>query len=310
MIDEYLIKLKEKYSYDDKTVSALSKIIPNMIKYYGNDYEDLILNAIFDCEIIPCNLKETISKIKSLNSLSNKIGVSDIASIEIKGSESSYISDVLITYDDLSNKYNISKVNRVIATSHTYNYDSPKGLEVLTYALCKLVKSYNNEFEIDENILVKRTGLEVEKRHILKEEDSIYLDLISHIGHGLEEGLNIYDTSCIVSLILQDEYKCYDYDSIYMIAKVLKEKFNLKETLNNVELTGNFSLLNKNYEEDNLKEECDMCLFLENEMFISVTREDKDDLALKINNKLNKDVFKKLIDIYIDSNSKQKEKIF
>ena len=75
-------------------------------------------------------------------------------------------------------------------------------------------------------------------------------------------------------------------------------KLSLNQLINKVELPGDFSLLGKNYEEDNLKDECDMCLYLENEMFISVTREDKDDLALK------------LIDIYIENNIKPKEKIF
>ena len=299
MLEEYYLnKLKTKYNYNDKVMRALTKIIPNMIEYYGSEYETLILSALNDCEIIPCGIKETISKIKKENSLSTKLGVSDLASIEIKGSEAAYISDVKIIYNEDENKYLIKDIRRVIATSHTYNYDSPKGIEVLTYALCKLVKSYQDEFVIDENVITKRTGIELEKRHIVMDDDQIYLKLLSHEGHGLEEGFNIYDTSNIVSLVLKDKYRCYDYDSIYGIARILKEKFNFKDMINRAELTGDIGELKSKYDTVSFEDECDTCLFLENEMFISVTREDKNEFALRINDKLNKDIFSKLIEIY------------
>lgn len=303
MNEYYLTSLKNKYNYDDKTIRALEKIIPSLIEYYGKDYERIILEAIFSCRIIPCSVKQTISKIRKENILSNRYGISDIASIELKGSEVSYISDCKVEYNEEDNKYFISDIRRIITTSHTFNYDSPKGLEILTYGLCKLIKSYNNEFTIDENILIKRTGFDIEKRKIEKFDDEIILNLLSHEGHGLSEGFNIYDTSKITSLILKDEYKCYDYDSIYTIARVLKEKFNLKEEINFDEIEG------KEIDDpliEDFKEECDMCLLLENEMFISVTREDKDEFAKRINDKLDKDIFNKLISIY-ESINKQKK---
>lgn len=295
---EYLDTLKEKYNYDDKVIRALLRIVPCIIDYYGEEYEELVLNAILSCEIIPCNSKQTISKLKKENSISLKNGVSEVASIEVKGSESSYISDIKISYKEENNKYVIEDIKRKIVTSHTYNYDSPKGLEVLTYGLIKLIKSYQNEFTIDENVLIKRTGLEIEKRQIIKDGEDIYLNLLSHEGHGLEEGLNIYDTSKVVSLSLLDDYKCYDYDSIYTIAKILKENFDLKDILNEAELTGNINSFKKVTEKDSFEEECDKCLLLENEMFIAITRDDKDDFASKINDELNKNIYEKLISMY------------
>ena len=133
MNEYYLDSLKNKYNYDDKTIRALEKIIPCLIEYYGKEYERIILEAILSCKIIPCSMKQTISKIKRDNIISNKYGISDIASIEIKGSEVSYISDCRVEYDEDENKYFISDIRRIIATSHTYNYDSPKGIEILVY---------------------------------------------------------------------------------------------------------------------------------------------------------------------------------
>ena len=307
MNEYYLNSIKAKYNYDDKTVRALGKILPAIISYYGEEYEDLILQAVLNCRIIPCSSKETISKIKKEHNLNFKNGVSDIASIEIKGSEVCYFSDVKIEYLEDDNKYIIKDVDRLIITAHTFNYDSPKGLEVLTYGLLKLVKSFNNEFVIDENVLVKRTGFEIEKRHIVQNDDGILLNFISHEGHGLEEGFNIYDTSKVVSLILGDDYKCYDYDSIYTIARIMKETFGFKDKLNACELEGDLNKFKNIYEEENFEDECNECLLLENEMFISVTREDKNEFAQRINEKLNNNIFNKLMNIYT-SIKKQKEK--
>ena len=61
--NRFLEKLKEKYNYNDKTVTALGKIIPSLIEYYGDHYETLILEAILNCEIIPCNSYQTIAKV-------------------------------------------------------------------------------------------------------------------------------------------------------------------------------------------------------------------------------------------------------
>ena len=122
------------------------------------------------------------------------------------------------------------------------------------------------------------------------------------------KGLTIYDTENIVSLILGDNYKCYDYESVYTVAKILKDKFKLLEEINSYEIEGKFNLFTKLILEnkDSLLEKCDECLIMEDEMFISQSREDKDFLAKKINNKLSGDVFSSLINVYENNIEKVK----
>jgi len=48
---DYLNKLKLKYNYDDNIIIMLSMIIPNMIDYFGHEYEEKILQNIYDCKI-------------------------------------------------------------------------------------------------------------------------------------------------------------------------------------------------------------------------------------------------------------------
>lgn len=307
MLDKkYFDKLKEKYNYNEKTIRALAKIIPNIIQYYGEEYEPLILNAILDSKIVPCNSYQTINKISKENKLTLVTGTPSIQDIDLMRNEGAYISSVLIKYDENNNAYYIDKTNRVVVTSHTFNYDSPKGLEVLTYALLRLVKSYKNEYEIKENILIKRCGISEEISKIIKDGENIYLEIDSDINKGLEEGFTLYDTEKIVSYALLDNYKCYDYHTIFTIADILKDKFKLREKINSYELEGNIEkfniLCNNNMESLSLK--CNECLSLEQEMFLSMIRKDKDELANIINKKLTGDIYSLLINVY-ENNKKE-----
>lgn len=303
----YIDKLIEKYNYDSKTINALSKIVPALTDYYGEEYEEIILNAIYNCKIIPCNSYQTISKIEKEKELTKHQKINSITEMNLKRNDSRYISDVQISYNTLTNTFNIEETSRTIVTAHTFNYDSPKGLEVLTYALCKLVKSYHNEYEIKENKLIKKTGLLTEEMRIIKEKENIYLVTEKETGTGLEEGLTIYDTEQIVSMVLKDKYKCYDYDSVYTVAQILKEKFNLLDKINQIEIMKEEKELKKLCDDENdLKTYCDECLTLEHEMFISMQREEKNSLAKCINDKLTKNIYKILILIY---ENYKKEKI-
>ena len=298
-MQSFLEKLKGKYNYNDKTINALEKIIPCLIEYYGDIYEPLILEAILNCRIIPCNSYETIGKISKEQLLTKTVGKSTLENIDLKRSEGAYLSNISIFYDEMTNTFNIDKINRVIVTSHTFNYDSPKGLEVLTYALCKLLKSYKDEYVILENKIIKRTGISKEESFIVKEKDEIYLSFDNSLGKALEEGFTIYDTEQVVSLVLGDNYKCYDYESVYIVASILKNKFGMLEQINSCELEGNVdSFYEKLSDDEALFRKCDECLLLEDEMFISMNREDKNMLSKKISQKLSGEVFSSLMKIY------------
>lgn len=311
MLDKaFFDELKNKYNYSEKTLKALAKIIPCIISYYGEEYEYIILEAILNTEIINCNSKQTISKVLNERTLTKKIGDSYLGNIDLKRAESIYMPNVKIVYNENINSYEIDKIDRIIVTSHTFNYDSPKGLEVLTHAICHLVKSYKDEITINENMITIRNGLSYEERKI-KYGDEITLEFNNEFGKGLEEGFNIFDTEMIVSMVLGDTYKCYDYDSIYTIAVVLKEKYNLIKEINYSEMSGDIEEFRKVYGKDsveNLSKICDDCLNIENDMFLSYTREDKDNLANILKEKLNKEAYDELVKIYKNSKSIIKDK--
>ena len=50
-MDNYLKQLQQKYNYNNDLLSALSKIIPGLIRYYGVENQETILSALLICEI-------------------------------------------------------------------------------------------------------------------------------------------------------------------------------------------------------------------------------------------------------------------
>lgn len=293
-INSFVDKISSKYNYDYRTINALKKIIPALIEYYGLEYLNVIIKAIEDCEIIHCDSYNTISSVIYDNNLLSK----NIVFEQIKNDDGIYISKPIISYNSLDNQYKVDSVVRKVIVSHTFNFDSPKGLEVLTYQLCSLIKSFYNEYIIDGNVLYKRNGL-VSEKFVINNDKSLSL-LGDHVcGGSLDDGMNIYDTEKIVSLILKDEYKCYRYDSIATIAMILKEKFKLKDVFNNAEIYNDIKSLKRLCGEDqyeNLLRLSDKCFDIEEEMLMySLTRDKKDELSSKLSLLLSGDVYNCLI---------------
>lgn len=305
-IDKYLNELDSFYSYDIRTKNALKKIIPCMIKYYGSEYENIILSAIRDCEIIHCDSFQTISKVLNSNDLNDTF-------YDLKSNDGIYVSKPDIVYDDVNNEFVIKDINRKIVVSHTYNFDSPKGLEVLSLQLCSLIKSYYKEYIIHDNILEKNNGLAVTNQKINYNNGNISLEFLDSSNYSLEEGMNYYDTERIVSDVLNDKYKCYGFDSIYSIAMILKEKYKLKSIINRAEILKDILTLKKIYNVDSddfdkLSVLADNCYELEEKMIVySMTREEKDKIRAELINLLSKDVYNCLIK-YISLDNKKEFK--
>ena len=295
-MQNYIEQLKIKYNYDDKTINALTKIIPALIDYYGIEYEDTILKAINDTKIICCNSYQTISKIKEEEKLTPKIGNTQLKDIE---SEGSYISNIEIIYNEVQNKYEILKHHRKIIISHTYNLDSPKGLEVLILNICRVIKALNEEYTINGNVLIQKEGLSEITYQIIMNEESINLDLLQESNIGIHIGSLLYDTEQIESIILKDKYETHKYDYLMLIIRYIKEIFDLKEILNEEELLKNDAFKNiypNKIQFEELSNLIDECLNVEHEMLIyAMNREEKDRLEEILKEMFDEKMIKELV---------------
>jgi len=50
-MNEYMAQLQNKYRYSDELLVFLSKLIPCLIDYYGEEYKNIVLDALMNCEI-------------------------------------------------------------------------------------------------------------------------------------------------------------------------------------------------------------------------------------------------------------------
>ena len=244
-IDLFLDELKNKFNYDEKVITALYKIIPNLIKYFGIEYSDLIKSALLDCEIINCSSRETINMIKK-DKTSFKI-IEDNSLIKEEDNTGVYYSLPIIKYDTNIDTYVISMVKRYIIISHTYNLDSARGIAILTHNICHLIKSFYGEYKINDNILIRRSGLRYDKYMVDVLDGEIVLTLLSDINVGLEEGINSLDEESILKLILDDSYETFDYQNTKYIGLCLKNKLNLKKVIEDSQLLGDISIFIDSY---------------------------------------------------------------
>lgn len=306
---EFIDKLKHKYSYDDKTTTALTKLIPALLEYYGQEYEKLIFDALENTKITLCNSYQTIQLLKKEQTLTKTYNENE--SSNIKTSDVLYTSDVLITYNEEENEYKIEETKRQIIISHTFNLDSPKGLEVLTYGVICLIKSFKDEFTIIDNVLYKRMGNQIKIKQIVFNNNEISLNFLQEEATALQLGLNIYDTQEVTSLILKDKYTCYDYESLYKIAMILKEKLGLSNMIIKQELENEKDLFLNEYTlslYEELLDICEKCMKEEEEMVIFASkREEKDAIKSKITQILNNEAFNNFVN-YLYSKKETKIK--
>ena len=196
--------LQKKYGYDDKVMTALKKIIPMMISYYGIKYQDIILEAILKTEIICCDASCTVNMVeKKLKGFVTSI----------KDDSSSYVTVLDIKFDPIVNNYIIDDVNNYVVISHLYNLDSPKGIAILTKELCHVVKNYFKGFNLKDDLIIKKVGMREEVFRLSKKED-IKGVMVKSSNKGLEEGLTLFDVESITSSILNDKYVEFSYDVV------------------------------------------------------------------------------------------------
>lgn len=301
----FLNTLKMKYNYSDKLITALDKIIPKLIVFYGHEYEAIIKKAISTTRIIECTPMQPISSILPVLKLTKQNKEKALIKENLKTSPSIYIADPVIIYDELLNSYIIKDVKRYIILAHFHNLDSPRGLATLTHELSKLIRSYQNEFKISSDILIEKTGLKISTKKILKDQDDITLDLEKEQNVGLEIGVNSYEEEQITSLVINDKYETFDTKIPKKVAFILYERLGLKQDIIKQSLTGTNEFQERyNIKPDLLKELSelvdDTVKQEEQNSDINITKEEKNQIEEELN-KINRQIGDNII-FYINAN--------
>ncbi len=197
-MDEYLKVLQEKYGYNNELIGALKKIIPAFIEHFGEEHEQLILDAISSCEIHMQQENENPNEY-----LSKFFPNKDIGKIP-KIATAFYDSMPIVTNEEISSRRLI-----YLTSKGSSNLQNEEIMSTLVHEIGHLIKAYNKEYSIVDGQIQKREGIattvidkdEETGKYVLKEE--------AHIG--LEEAINCYDEEKIMSIILGRQFDAYSY---------------------------------------------------------------------------------------------------
>lgn len=237
----FIEELKRKFSYSDKLVRTLDKIFPMLVSYYGKEHLESIKEALSNTKIIECNSYQTVPI--ALKEVLPDGNISCDAS-----SGGIYASSPKIVYYPVISSYVIPKVSRYIILSHTYNLDAISGLSFLTEQLCRLVRSYNNEYQLNGDHLLVNNGI-CRKNYLLKQESyGVTSNLVKTENFGLEEGFVSYDTENIVSMIVNDNYHHFSCEFGKKIASIIYKNLKLKDIVLSSLFSKDIDMLTSTYD--------------------------------------------------------------
>lgn len=194
-MNEYLKKLQEEYGYSKELTEVLGNIIPAFVEHFGQENEQLILDAISSCEIHMQEEKE-----KPEEYLSEFFPDKDIEKLPTMA-RAFYESMPIINNDNISSKRLIYMRNSDLQSETT--------ITTLVHEMGHLIKAYDKEYlEVDGKIQ-KRDGISTTimtkdketGKYISKEESNT----------AIEEAINCYDEEKIMSIILDREFADVNY---------------------------------------------------------------------------------------------------
>ncbi len=206
----------KKYNYPEDLANFLTIVYANFLKYFGEDKEDIIYEALNNTEIVlGDNIYETLNK-RGL--IDNVEGDSLVNEDDLKRAVGIYQSVPDIKYNLKTNTFEINSIKRLIAINAP-DLSSNYSKSTLVHELGHLIKSYFKEYTIEENKLKSRNGLISREWQLTIKDGKIIKKLIKEEGIGLEEGLNTVLEEDIIRQIIDANYQATGYGVISSVAR-------------------------------------------------------------------------------------------
>lgn len=177
--------LKEKYNYDYELLTFLETLIPAMVDYFGEEYNEKIVASFLETPIIITG-----------KTLTDEIGIKNRNDLLFAGG--GYCHGVEIID---GNPVRISKViKNGIGGNNNFDFNDLRQVGDLVHELCHMVKSGIN-VEYNSNQIIDYCGLSKHYGTIVNGE---YIVQSNNKGTGLEEASNAIDEMNIMKMIYGD----------------------------------------------------------------------------------------------------------
>ncbi len=243
--DDIILKAVRKYNYSEEVVSLLKRIVPAIIKYYGEDRKDYVLNALLNYEIHIEGKDE--NRKEYLNSF---FGTNEEWEMPITAG--AFVHKGIKKEGDKI----LSKSINYIRTKYSQDYKEPdfsssKIISDIVHELCHAVKTSDNIEKNGDDILI-RSGVSKEIYHYDGESFSQTGDQYL----GLEEGLNSLEEAEIMSIILGEEQEYGAYKTLTTAARRLLEDEKLAYLLRRCQFEGDYEWIDYLGEDAKLVIDC------------------------------------------------------
>lgn len=215
-MNEYILELKTKFGYNDELTDFLTKLIPNLIIYYGEEYKDVILSTLSDCEIHIQNKDEDPTAF--LNSYFNVNEEWDLSSFFIGGI---YHNNIKIKDNKIDTKPIIYIRRDYVVVYKPFDFNNEEHLSNLIFEICIAIKGYKKP-TIENKKIVESIGL-LKNIYSYNKEDDIKFE--KSYMKGIEIAINTVETKEILEMITGKKQEVHGIKSAgYSAMRLLEHK--------------------------------------------------------------------------------------
>lgn len=237
----FINKIKDKYNYSDELCSYLVELIPSLIIHYGEEYKEVILKALSNCEI------HVQKKDEDMGEYLDKYFEENMNFSEEYCSDSPafYINNVVIKDDNIFLKPIVFIRTMFFGMHRPFDFTNEDQVHYLTHEICHLVKGYDR-LEIYDGVdnkfkeVLVSSGFRTDYFDIYDESNFRFK---KSVNSGFEEALNCYDASCVMSVMTNRKCAPFGYLGLGNLALVIMKNDNISEIVTTLRFGGNLSLM-------------------------------------------------------------------
>ncbi len=219
-MSEYINELKFKYGYSEELSNFLSQLLPVIINYYGEEYKDVILSALSNCEIhFQSKDEDTKEYLNSYFGVNKEWEMPSLAG-------AFYHNEVDIRNNQVVAKPIVYVKSVYYGIYMPFDFNNDKQVSTLIHEICHLIKGYGklkneNGKIIDSTGLMKVTYDYSQENGILDEKN----DMV-----GIEEALNDVETAQILEMMTGRKQEVTGYKAAgYSATRLLEHSDLAKE---------------------------------------------------------------------------------
>ena len=220
-MNEYIINLKNKYGYSDELLEFLVELIPNLIKFYGEEYQDVILEALANCEIhFQRKDEDPITFLNSYFNVSKKWDMPDLGG-------AFYHNEIKVSDSKIEAKPIIYLKRTYYGMYMPFDFNDDTDVNTLIHEICHLIKGYG-KLRIENDKIIDSTGLMKEtysyslENGVVKEKEEMV---------GIEEALNEIESTQILEMMRGRKMKIIGYATASYSARELLEHDDIAKIL-------------------------------------------------------------------------------